>query len=186
MKLSEDQRTAARVDTSAFVTACPGAGKTRVVAAKIQREVGAALKTGRNVACITYTNAARDEIHKRTRAAVPHRYMKSIRISTLHGFLLESVLQPWGHLLPDFPKGVRLAAPGSPLHDEAVARAAQYFSTTTEDIKRQTSLYWRGPDGALNGSNPAKIERVLAELANDGAVDFEGVIYYSYQLLREA
>lgn len=185
MILSSEQRKVACIDQNAFVTACPGAGKTRVVSAKIEREIGAAVSAGREIACITYTNAACQEILTRTSASLPECYLQAVRISTLHGFLLESVLKPWHHLLTPFSTELHLASPEDARSRSALRATAEYFGVTPESLQWTIGHYWRDIDGSVISQRPAEVNFFIQELDSRAAVDFEGILYYSHRLIAD-
>lgn len=73
------------------VFAGPGAGKTHLLIENIKMIVENSpklKKSGRKILCITYTNAATDEIKKRL-----GRYNQYVYVSTIHGFLYDAVLR---------------------------------------------------------------------------------------------
>lgn len=77
------------------VKAGPGSGKTRTLVARVAHTLETQLSPFRGVACITYTNAAADEIARRVRrlgVASPDR----LACSTLHSFCLREILKPYG------------------------------------------------------------------------------------------
>ena len=66
ISLTPDQRRAIDSDGNIQLSACPGSGKTRVIIAKLLRLAETVEGTPRSIGCITYTNAAVDEIESRT------------------------------------------------------------------------------------------------------------------------
>ena len=65
MTLTAEQRDAVRCNDDLMLTACPGSGKTRVIISELSRAIDDVRDTPRAVACITYTNAAVQEIEAR-------------------------------------------------------------------------------------------------------------------------
>lgn len=81
---------------SAFVAACPGAGKTRVIVERARQLLGAWLN-GRGIAFLSFTNAAAAELENRLRReglvetpAFPHF------IGTFDAFLWQFLIAPFG------------------------------------------------------------------------------------------
>lgn len=73
------------------VFAGPGAGKTYLLIENIKKiveESSKIKKGGRKILCITYTNAAADEVKKRL-----GNYIQYVYVSTIHSFLYDSVLK---------------------------------------------------------------------------------------------
>ena len=76
------------------IFAGPGAGKTHFLVENVKNIVTThpyiAKSRGRKVLCITYTNAAVDEITRRL-----DRYNDSVEIHTIHGFIIEYIIKPF-------------------------------------------------------------------------------------------
>ncbi|MEQ1515992.1 MAG: UvrD-helicase domain-containing protein, partial [Usitatibacteraceae bacterium] len=93
---TEEQNAAVSAEGSAFVTACPGAGKTRVMVERA-RHVLSNPKTEKALAFLSFTNAAISELEKRLRneavfdtVAFPHF------VGTFDAFLWQFVVAPFG------------------------------------------------------------------------------------------
>jgi len=76
------------------IYAGPGAGKTHFLVENIKNiiktnEIIAKSKT-RRILCITYTNAAVDEIKRRI-----DKYADAVEICTIHGFIIEHIITPF-------------------------------------------------------------------------------------------
>lgn len=67
IRLTPEQREAVEHDGNLLLTACPGSGKTRVILAKLLTLADQVVGTPQFIGCITYTNAAVDEIEARLR-----------------------------------------------------------------------------------------------------------------------
>ena len=79
------------IEKSFRVFAGPGAGKTHLLIENIKNIVEKSHKlgkTGREILCITYTNAAADEIKNRLGS-----YNQYVYVSTIHSFLYDMVLK---------------------------------------------------------------------------------------------
>lgn len=63
--LNADQEAAIAEESSVFLVACPGSGKTRTLTYKIAREISKLRSDKQRVVAITYTHRAADEIHER-------------------------------------------------------------------------------------------------------------------------
>jgi superfamily I DNA/RNA helicase len=102
-ELSVEQLDAVLHHSDASLLARPGSGKTRVVGLRLAR---AALQ-GRRVAVTSYTNVAVNEVHAVVKdAGVTLGPMHFV--GTLHSFLLDYVVRPFGHLAVDSRRDLRL------------------------------------------------------------------------------
>ncbi|MFG1824250.1 ATP-dependent helicase [Microbispora bryophytorum] len=91
------QRTAVLHPGNVVLRAGPGSGKTRTLVARIAYLLQIQISAFRGVACITYTNAAADEIRRR----VLHRGVRAegrITCSTVHAFCLNEILRAFAPL----------------------------------------------------------------------------------------
>ncbi len=88
------------------IYAGPGAGKTHFIVENVKNIVKTDSKIKeskqRKVLCITYTNAAVDEIKNRL-----EDYSESVDVYTIHGFIIEHIIKPYQtelkkHMLNDF------------------------------------------------------------------------------------
>ncbi len=94
---SDDDLKLYKDDMNYKVVAGPGAGKTHLVIENIKRIVEKSKKLNNNerkICCITYTNVAVDEIKSRLAD-----YVKYTHVSTIHSFLNEHVIKPFGEQL---------------------------------------------------------------------------------------
>ncbi len=91
---SSDILTSEQLDNHIKVYAGPGAGKTHFLVENIKNIVSTyptvANSRNRKVLCITYTNAAVNEIKHRL-----NRYSSSVDVYTIHGFIIEHIIKPF-------------------------------------------------------------------------------------------
>ena len=59
------------IEEHAFLEACPGSGKTEVVAAKIAKEIGSWNKSTSGLAALSFANSATDELTRRVSKYLP-------------------------------------------------------------------------------------------------------------------
>lgn len=64
-----EQNTAIKHSGSAFITACPGAGKTRILVERAKLVMGT-INDGRGIALLSFTRAAVSELESRLRLEV--------------------------------------------------------------------------------------------------------------------
>lgn len=119
-ELNVEQRNAALYQGNVVLTAGPGSGKTRTVVARATYLLESQVTRFRGIACITYTNAAADEIRRRVaRLGTPTR--RRLLCSTLHSFCLNEILRRYS-ALTEFP----LADPPEVLGERSQAELLQW------------------------------------------------------------
>ncbi|MDR1581650.1 MAG: ATP-dependent helicase [Prevotellaceae bacterium] len=91
---SDDILTTEQLKNHIKVYAGPGAGKTHFLVENVKNIVVTnslvAKNRARKVLCITYTNAAVDEIKRRL-----DRFSTSVEVYTIHGFIIEHIIKPF-------------------------------------------------------------------------------------------
>lgn len=97
--LTEKQREIVRLRGLQVLTACPGAGKTLIIGARLALLAPIAEERHGGVGVITFTNSAADEIRKVNFAITgrPVRYPHFI--GTIDSFIQQYIFQPFGHLV---------------------------------------------------------------------------------------
>ena len=94
-------------DESCTVYAGPGTGKTRLLVNRLNFLLRNPVRPGSEVACITYTNAAAEEIATRLEKGVRPGFL-----GTIHSFLLEHIVYPYGCWLAGVPAVFDLVTTG--------------------------------------------------------------------------
>lgn len=91
---SSDLLTPEQLDSHIKIYAGPGAGKTHFLVENVKNVVTTyplvVQSRERKVLCITYTNAAVDEIKHRL-----DRFSSSVEAHTIHGFIIEHIIKPF-------------------------------------------------------------------------------------------
>ena len=190
--LTPDQRRAVDYEGNIHLSACPGSGKTRSIIAKLLRLAETVERTPRSIGCITYTNAAVDEIESRIKQAGTNALFDRCEISTIHAFCLQFVLRPYRWLEPAIPVGFRiLTREARPF--ERIVRAVEdefgrpiEFRTLDDYASIRITL-----DGSPAGTGidsgivtDASARRYWDIMRQSGYIDFSMILYYSYVLLR--
>jgi len=85
------------------ISACPGAGKTRLFVAALEHYRARVKRSGGGVAALSFTNVAQEEIAQRLGGWDPPHF-----VGTIDSFLLRFVLRPFGHLAGVRKHGARL------------------------------------------------------------------------------
>lgn len=83
---------------SVVVQAGPGSGKTTLLMERLKYIIKERQKTYLGIGCITYTNAAKNEIITRLEKEGV-QLPPNLFIGTIHSFLLEFVIKPYSHFL---------------------------------------------------------------------------------------
>ena len=193
MTLTAEQRAAVACDNDLLLTACPGSGKTRTIAARLAREIDRVRGSPQAAACITYTNAAVQEVEQRIAAQLLDGDERHYIICTIHSFCLTQVLRPFAWLVPGFAGTMRVLTQDRP-EFEAIARNAaeqvNFFNLVARDFEAFASLSLDA-NGRLIGlalTNEAvrratpHFWRRCTEL---GFIDFGNIIYKAYCLIRD-
>ncbi|MBY5979976.1 UvrD-helicase domain-containing protein [Ferrimonas balearica] len=108
MKLSNEQGMAVNFSGNAYVTACPGSGKTRAITARIAKGVDELKHRNNKVLAVTFTNRAANEIRTR----LDENYaIESGRVwaGTIHSFALEWIIKPYASYVESLNSGYTLA-----------------------------------------------------------------------------
>lgn len=91
---SSDLLTSEQLNSHIKIYAGPGAGKTHFLVENVKNIVTTypliVKSRERKVLCITYTNAAVDEIKYRL-----NRFSSSVEVHTIHGFIIEHIIKPF-------------------------------------------------------------------------------------------
>ena len=94
--LTDEQRRFAELPTEAFVEACPGAGKTRTIVARVKR-LTVSLPPRQGVAVLSFTNSAVDAFTKRCcEDGVSHVLRLPHFVGTFDAFVRHFLVLPYG------------------------------------------------------------------------------------------
>lgn len=183
--LNADQVKAIEQPGSVFLTACPGSGKTRTLTYKIARELSLLTSDKQRVVAITYTHRAADEIQERIEQLGVDT--SQLWIGTIHSFCLEWILRPYAIYHPELKHGFRVIN----AHDTERAHEA-LCSQHGGGLRTFDCGHYFTSSGhviACPDWKRAKVEVLLqqywAELRANRQVDFEMILDYAYQLVRD-
>ncbi|MBK5275285.1 MAG: ATP-dependent helicase [Desulfuromonadales bacterium] len=178
-KPTKEQDKVIRHSGSAFITACPGAGKTRVMVERA-REILSSRYDARGIAFLSFTRAAVSELENRLRReallsspAFPHF------IGTFDSFIWQFFIAPFGipdteavpHLIPDM--GSRIVQP----FDKAQPLTFSCFDRSTGKIDAAAAIRSgfnisnKGP--AIIKAYETSAKKMLARFRERGELDFE-------------
>lgn len=183
-ELNEEQAAAVWEESSVFLIACPGSGKTRTLTYKIAYELSRRTDK-RIVVAITYTHRAADEIQERIEAMGVET--SGLWIGTIHAFCLEWILKPYGIYRPALARGYRVLD----RHDRELLLerlCAHYPGVTHYDC----DYYFSEHTYHLGCADTAKHEAIrmilrayFRELTAARQIDFELILWHAYALMRD-
>ena len=197
------------------VMAGPGAGKTHWLVNHIRNVVASSsrLSPASQVACISYTNVAVNEIVKRLGSAATQ-----VDVSTIHSFLYRNVVRPYLHLLRNSDGQPLAAFADVDGHDEhrlsytifsewlrsiGQAKILQKTFEKQRDILKDklNQLVWRcsSDDGwSLEPRTRERMGKMLNAICSSenlinykrrywglGVIDHEDVLYFAHRILEE-
>ena len=191
--LTAEQRDAVRCNDDLMLTACPGSGKTRVIISKLSRAIDDVRDTPRAVACITYTNAAVQEIETRLRYHIQPGDDTYYDICTIHSFCLNHIFRPFCHLITGYKNGFKvLTADSAEFEQHVTAICAQHgrYNLTFKDFEDFTQLRVSLDGKPVGGGiergalSPAAASAYWKRIREAGFIDFANIIYYSLLFLQ--
>jgi DNA helicase-2/ATP-dependent DNA helicase PcrA len=184
--LNSEQEAAIRVDGSVFLIACPGSGKTRTLIYKIAYELAKLDSEKKYVVAITYTHRAADEIHERIENLGVDT--SQLWIGTIHSFCLEWIIKPYAIYHDSLKHGFRVINS----HD-----SQNILTDLCKPYKSKKITYWDcgyylKKEGYVlccdDAAKHADLHSILGEyfgiLSTNRQIDFELILYYSYQLIE--
>ena len=177
------------VDESCIVRAGPGSGKTWLLVERIKFLIGQELRPHSTIACITYTNAAADEIAERLPAGVKLGFL-----GTIHSFLLNFVVYPYGHLLDELGKDFDLATEGYAKQYMSWMVQQGHLSKTKAHVPKVVRAFEAigyNLDGGLQdflhkGLKPGEMRAFVDRRLSRGQISQQDVLWFSFKILAES
>ncbi|MEM9840229.1 MAG: ATP-dependent helicase [Pseudomonadota bacterium] len=190
--LTDEQRKAVEYPSDMALSACPGSGKTRVIIAKLLRLAESVEETPLSIGCITYTNAAVDEIEARIKLVGTNKLVGRCEISTIHSFCLNFILRPYGWMHPDVPQSFTILTSQMREFEEIVCavedEVGRPIRRSTFDDYGSLRHTIKGKSagtgiesGIVTGDTAA---RYWEFVRGRGFLDFSMILYYSLCILR--
>lgn len=191
--LTDEQRHAVNHPSDIALSACPGSGKTRVIVAKLLQLAETFEDTPLSVGCITYTNAAVDEIEGRIKRFGTNRLIERCEISTIHSFCLNFILRPYGWIYSEVPKGFSILTQQMRDFEEVVIAVEDEIGrpiqrSTFDDYAslRHTTEGHPAGTGIESGIvTPQAAARYWEFVRGRGYLDFAMILYYSMVILEK-
>lgn len=175
---------------SIAVQAGPGSGKTTLLIERLKYIIKNRNNSLSGIACITYTNTAKDEIIERLQTE-GMQFPPELFIGTIHSFLLEHVINPYSYLAHKEKKPYKLATVGYARgHKQKIGELLnRQVHFINESICKSFESLGRDEEG-----NPYcyrnKISTEVARawkiyMRDNGYIDQQDVIYLSYLILNK-
>jgi len=193
IKRDEKQYEAFCSKKSSVVIAGPGSGKTRVLTLKAIALAGTDIKSPSGLACISFSRETVRELRKRLKL---YGYVsrKNDFIGTVHSFSLLHVLEPFGHLFPEY----RIKYPIRILPDEERDRIHNTIlkelaiedkrDMSIVDINKHRSLTIKGRSRVEIESNKnigVAAKLFEEKLSKTSFIDFTGIINVAAQIIHD-
>lgn len=175
---------------SITVQAGPGSGKTTLLIERLKYIIENRINALSGIACITYTNAAKEEIMMRLQnegVQLPNELF----IGTIHSFLLEHVIKPYSHFKHKEGIPYKLASVGFARgYKDYIANmlGRPHYHINESIFKAFESL------GRDEKGNPYCYRNKISSsdaltwksfIKNKGYIDQQDVIYLSYLILKK-
>ncbi|MET9083220.1 ATP-dependent helicase [Streptomyces sp. NPDC004237] len=185
------QRTAVLHDGNVVLRAGPGSGKTRTLVARIAYVLQTQISAFRGVACITYTNAAAEEIRRRVLSSGV-RAEGRITCSTVHAFCLNEILRAFapltGQPAPQAGQVLNTAATEALLQrcfdQVGISEVlAQHRMPQSTRIRRALAC-----NESLDSFDPREVQAACLydeQLILRGEIDFEAMVTRAVRTVRE-
>lgn len=189
--LNSEQRAAALHDGDAVLTAGPGSGKTRTLVARAAYLLEMEVPMFQGAACLTYTNAAADEIARRV-SALGTRTGRRLACSTVHAFCRKEILGAYSALT-----GTSAPTAGSILGERSkeallqqcfdelgIADLDAKFRTAASDKIRRAIACEESLD-SFDQREVSAARLYETELARRGKTDFEALVVEALRVVSD-
>lgn len=175
---------------SITVQAGPGSGKTTLLIERLKYIIENRINAVSGIACITYTNAAKEEIIMRLQNE-GIQLPTDLFIGTIHSFLLEYVIKPYSHF--EHKEGIpyKLASAGFArgYKDYIAKMLKRPHYLINEDMFKAFESLGRDERGNpccyRNKISPQDALEWKKFIINKGYIDQQDVIYLSYIVLKK-
>lgn len=180
----------APLSDSIAVQAGPGSGKTTLLINRLKYIIKNRTNSFSGIACITYTNAAKEEIMMRLQnegVQLPNELF----IGTIHSFLLDNLIKPYSHFYKKDNKPYKLAPHG--FARSYKREIAQMLDRAIHFIDESTLKAFEGLGRNEEGNPYCYKNKISSEVALEwkklilgkGYVDHQETIYLSYLILNQ-
>lgn len=174
------------LDKSYIIQAGPGSGKTTLLVKRIDYVISNWNKPNSGLACITYTNSAEDEIlNKLVKKGI--NIPKTMFIGTIHSFLLENVIYPYGYMY-DGKSYELLPMGGSRKYDKKIKELLNknYISKIDRQIIEGIGYDENGnPFCFHNKMDKETAKKWKSYLWYNNQIDLQDIIYHAFAILKK-
>ncbi|MDI3320459.1 UvrD-helicase domain-containing protein [Pinibacter soli] len=183
--LNLEQQNSILCAESVLLVACPGSGKTRTLTYKIAYELSRLKSSKEFVIAITYTNNAADEIKDRIELLGVD--IANLWIGTIHSFCSQWILRPYGLYHERLKYGFRVI--NSHESEKLLADLCNHFKFPGVSVwdcnllARPDQLVITCLDKRKHKYIEQIYERYFEILKDNNQIDFEQILFYSYQIL---
>jgi len=110
-ELTDEQKDFIKAEGNVVLCACPGSGKTFVVAKKMLQYIQRWNRSHQGVAVLSFTNVASDEIENQTKELMPDGFKIEYPhfVGTIDSFINKYILLRFGYLLMSTPQRPTIA-----------------------------------------------------------------------------
>jgi DNA helicase-2/ATP-dependent DNA helicase PcrA len=189
--LNSKQRQAFEVEGHCVVEAPPGSGKTRLLVTRLAYDLSTAIARPQGAACITLTNAAAAEVNGRFHS-LSGDDRPNLYIGTVHGFALNRIVRPFGHLLdPPFQTSLKVAsqAESDRLWEEAFEDLGVSDLNARRLLKSTVSRYRNlmiGPDVWSDKQLVAALRAYESRMLASEMIDYAKIIETAVQIVEKS
>lgn len=179
-------------NNNTVVIAGPGSGKTRVLTLKAIKLIQSKIHSPSGLACISYSRETVRELKKRLKEYGYQRNHYDF-IGTMHGFCLIHILQPFGHLFPEYDVPMPLKIASNELINQIYNGVLSNLSVEPDaismmDINKQRSLSFIGSSKVEIQTDVFHVqaaELFEKKLKESESVDFISMVNISTKMIRE-
>ncbi|HBX7778059.1 TPA: ATP-dependent helicase [Klebsiella pneumoniae] len=153
------------ISSSIYLEACPGSGKTEVIAAKVAKEINNWTLSPGGIALLSFSNSATDELFSRVKKYTPNTVSRFPHfIGTFDSFIFKFLINPNAKSLTNFEgecnnNTLRIIEAASPLFIQT-----KYAYNKRGKIKAHHYTFDRKNDSILFKSNNPELDRMRSTI----------------------
>lgn len=180
----------APLSDSIVVQAGPGSGKTTLLIERLKYIIENRQKNYLGIGCITYTNAAKNEIISRLEKEGV-QLPSNLFIGTIHSFLLDFVIKPYSHFFNKEGVPFKLASSGFARNYKSeiakvLKRPLYLIDSSTLEAFESLNRDESGNPFCYRGKIPADVAKWWkSHLIKNGYIDQQDIVYLSYLILNK-
>lgn len=180
----------ASLSDSIVVQAGPGSGKTTLLIERLKYIIENRQKNYLGIGCITYTNAAKNEIISRLEKEGV-QLPANLFIGTIHSFLLDFVIKPYSHFFNKEGVPFKLASSGFARNSKSeiakvLKRPLYLIDSSTLEAFESLNRDESGSPFCYRGKIPADVAKWWkSHLKKNVYIDQQDIVYLSYLILNK-